>query len=245
MDAFTEKTEYTYWWAPSLATMRAWNEGRIRRRFRDRGTQQFKVVDSSSGEIVAWAKWDPPASMRGLRDGFVVYDERGGEAPSHDDDDDYDGEGVRESGAAGEEGETPPQGPPEGANVPLFDEFFDGIKRMGDAWGRNGGRARSWRTEPSSPALTHLCTRPTYHGRGIGSALLRGVLDVADAEGTAAYLESLRPATPLYERHRFTVVDQLEYRQGGGTVVIDIMIREPEPGMNKEKKKKKKTADGL
>ncbi len=57
--------------------MRSWQEERLRRRFGDPSTQQFKVVDEANGTIAAWAKWDPPPQMVGLREGFVVYDEVG------------------------------------------------------------------------------------------------------------------------------------------------------------------------
>ncbi|CAJ2512887.1 Uu.00g010060.m01.CDS01 [Anthostomella pinea] len=237
MDAFAP-TEYTYWWAP-LPTMRAWNEQRIRRRFADSGTQQFKVVDDASGDVVAWAKWDPPAEMTGLRMGFVVYDEEGRAVGPPE------GGGVVVGGGGGEEGggdggnaeegkgekggeigeEEKPQttlDAPEGADVKLFREFFDGITRMVKKWGAS-----------ERLVLTHLCTSPAYHGRGIGSALLESVLELADAEGIPAYVESLRLAAPLYKRHGFVLVDRFEHRYDlskagqDETAVIDVLLRDP------------------
>ncbi|KAI0599390.1 acyl-CoA N-acyltransferase [Biscogniauxia sp. FL1348] len=207
MEAFSN-SEYTYWWSPSAEAMRAWNEERIRRRLRDPATHMFKIVDSTSSSssssssstspsqnIVAWAKWDLPASMvaaGSLRDGFVLYD------------DDNDGERASKALSM--------PAPPDGTNAPLMNEFFDGIKRMGEKWGSSG-----------KLCLTHLCTRPAYHGRGLGSALLRAVLDATEAAGVPAYLEALRRARPLYERHGFEAVDRLAFR--GGAAVVDIMVR--------------------
>ncbi|KAI1334828.1 hypothetical protein F5Y15DRAFT_264813 [Xylariaceae sp. FL0016] len=78
-------TEYTYWWAPQAA-MHAWNMDRIASRFTDASTRQFKVVDDTAGRIACWAKGDPPAQMRGLRDGFVGYEDGKAAMPQWEDD---------------------------------------------------------------------------------------------------------------------------------------------------------------
>jgi ribosomal protein S18 acetylase RimI-like enzyme len=63
-----------------------------------------------------------------------------------------------------------------------------------------------------------LGTRPDHRGAGVGSALLRHVLDTCDAEGLPAYLESSDPRNvPLYERHGFRVLQELEVSPGGPT----------------------------
>jgi ribosomal protein S18 acetylase RimI-like enzyme len=48
---------------------------------------------------------------------------------------------------------------------------------------------------------------PRHHRRGIGSRLLRRMLDRADAEGFPVHLEVIKinPAKSLYERHGFRV----------------------------------------
>ncbi|KAI0531746.1 hypothetical protein GGR58DRAFT_492644 [Xylaria digitata] len=126
MDAFSN-SEYTYWWGPSAA-MWSWSAERIRRRFADAGTQQFKVVDDTNGTIVAWAKWDPPSRMIGLRDGFVVYDEAGDSVGA----DSKGGEGKEKGEADGKtSGKSYALSPPEGSNIPLFQKFFDEIVSMG------------------------------------------------------------------------------------------------------------------
>ncbi|GGS13951.1 GNAT family N-acetyltransferase [Streptomyces parvus] len=55
--------------------------------------------------------------------------------------------------------------------------------------------------------LEHFYLSPALQGRGIGSAVLRGVLDRADAERQPVRLDVLQgsPARRLYERHGFTL----------------------------------------
>ncbi|MEV5578757.1 GNAT family N-acetyltransferase [Streptomyces parvus] len=55
--------------------------------------------------------------------------------------------------------------------------------------------------------LEHFSLSPALQGRGIGSAVLRGVLDHADTERLPVRLDVLRgsPARRLYERHGFTL----------------------------------------
>ena len=58
--------------------------------------------------------------------------------------------------------------------------------------------------------LNLLGVAPGSQGQGIGSAMLRAVLDRCDAEGTPAYLEATSPTNRrLYERHGFRVVGDL------------------------------------
>ncbi|OSC75491.1 GNAT family N-acetyltransferase [Streptomyces sp. BF-3] len=54
--------------------------------------------------------------------------------------------------------------------------------------------------------LEHFYLSPALQGRGIGSAVLRGVLDRADAERQPVRLDVLQgsPARRLYQRHGFT-----------------------------------------
>lgn len=80
--------------------------------------------------------------------------------------------------------------------------------------------------EPLHWYLGYLGTEPGHQGRGIGGALLRAVLDDADATGTPAYLESSNERNlTLYERHGFRVVEELPLLGTGPTVYR--MWREP------------------
>ena len=58
--------------------------------------------------------------------------------------------------------------------------------------------------------LEHFYLDPSLQGRGLGSAVLRTLLDRADADGVPVRLNVLRgsAAQRLYERHGFTVEDQ-------------------------------------
>ncbi|KAJ8131636.1 hypothetical protein O1611_g1989 [Lasiodiplodia mahajangana] len=131
--------------------------------------------------------------MLELAEGFVVYDEAGEPVtPNANVDNDI--------GTASEEEEkrsahkpasieSHALGPPEGSNAALFKKFFDSIVGMG-----------------KKHQIGENC-----HGRGIGSALLRSVLDLADHEGLLAYLESTRVGAPLYRRYGYKVIDTLEF----------------------------------
>lgn len=58
--------------------------------------------------------------------------------------------------------------------------------------------------------LSALGVDPEHQRRGIGTALLRLVLDRADADATPAYLEAATARNVLlYERHGFDVVEEL------------------------------------
>jgi len=57
---------------------------------------------------------------------------------------------------------------------------------------------------------------PARHGQGLGRALLRPVLDRADAEGLPCYLETAQPGNvPFYQKLGFGVIaDMVEPRSG-------------------------------
>jgi GNAT superfamily N-acetyltransferase len=58
-----------------------------------------------------------------------------------------------------------------------------------------------------------LGTRPPWQSQGIGSALLRAVLDGCDGTATPAYLEASSEGNKrLYLRHGFEVIDELRLR---------------------------------
>jgi len=60
-----------------------------------------------------------------------------------------------------------------------------------------------------------LGTRPGWQSRGLGSALLRGVLDRCDREGRPAYLEASSEGNErLYRRHGFQVIDEIRLPDG-------------------------------
>ena len=91
---------------------------------------------------------------------------------------------------------------------PAFDE------RIGRIVGEHAARVeicleRFAAVHPHEPVwyLQFLGVDPAHQGRGLGSLLLRDVLDRADAEDRPAYLEATSPRNrALYERHGFTCI---------------------------------------
>ena len=70
---------------------------------------------------------------------------------------------------------------------------------------------------PAEPAwfLQFLGVDPAHQGQGLGARLLRDILDVADRNGEAAYLEATSDLNRrLYERHGFRWVADLPMPDG-------------------------------
>jgi ribosomal protein S18 acetylase RimI-like enzyme len=64
--------------------------------------------------------------------------------------------------------------------------------------------------------LAFVGVAPELQGKGIGTALLRPVLDRCDAEGTPAYLEATTPRNrACYERQGFEVTEEFRFPKGG------------------------------
>jgi len=82
---------------------------------------------------------------------------------------------------------------------------------------------------PSAPHyyLAVIGTRPDRQGTGVGSSVLRPILDRCDAEGLGAYLESSKERNlPFYRRHGFETTGEI--RLPGGPIVWP-MWRDPLP----------------
>lgn len=62
--------------------------------------------------------------------------------------------------------------------------------------------------------LQFIGVRPERQGSGIGSALLRAVLDRCDREGAAVYLEADERSRHLYLKHGFEAITQLRLPEG-------------------------------
>jgi len=62
--------------------------------------------------------------------------------------------------------------------------------------------------------LHFIGIRPECQGTGIGSALLRAVLDRCDREGAAAYLDADERSKVLYVKHGFEATAELRLPQG-------------------------------
>ena len=67
--------------------------------------------------------------------------------------------------------------------------------------------------------LATLGTDPAAQGHGVGSALMRPVLEHCDAEGWPAYLESSKERNiPFYSRHGFEVVKEVPLPDNGPSI---------------------------
>ena len=63
--------------------------------------------------------------------------------------------------------------------------------------------------------LPFIGVDPEWQGKGLGTALLRPILDRCDAEGLPAYLEASTPRNrTCYERNGFEVIGTLTHRGG-------------------------------
>jgi len=111
--------------------------------------------------------------------------------------------------------------PPEHPHPAFFDRlrialrFLRGLgRRFGEVAAGLGQVVERRPTEPHW-YLSLLGTDPAQQGRGVGSALLRPILERCDAEGWPAYLESSKEANlAFYRRHGFEVVEALHLPAG-------------------------------
>ncbi len=94
------------------------------------------------------------------------------------------------------------------------------------------GKLQSMRpVSEQHPAAPHwylqvLGTEPALQGQGIGTALIRPVLDTCDRTGTPAYLETAKEGNiPFYERRGFKVTGEIKGARGAPRVWL--MWRDP------------------
>jgi ribosomal protein S18 acetylase RimI-like enzyme len=79
------------------------------------------------------------------------------------------------------------------------------------------GFARMERLHPREPHfyLSSLGVVPEAQGRGLGSALMRPMLERCDREGVGAYLESSKESNvAFYGRHGFRVTGEMRFPRG-------------------------------
>lgn len=114
---------------------------------------------------------------------------------------------------------------PEGARVDACRKMFNGLDEM----------QRKWVDVESMYVVGLLGTDPEFQRRGCASALLKHVLDMADAEGRKAYIEATAAGFPVYKKLGWKVIDKLEFDidekdlvKGGETTWYNwVMMREP------------------
>ncbi len=77
--------------------------------------------------------------------------------------------------------------------------------------------------------LNTIGVDPGAHGRGIGGALLRRVLDRTDADGLPVYVQTHNPINiPYYERHGFQLIRKAPTVPGRDVYTCSL-IRRPRP----------------
>lgn len=97
------------------------------------------------------------------------------------------------------------------------DDLFSTLEQMNEA-------------HPTYPHwyLPWLAVAPELQGRGFGGRLLEHGLEIVDADGLPAFLETPNPRTvPLYERHGFAVVAT---PRAGDCPPMTSMLRAAHPG---------------
>ena len=105
---------------------------------------------------------------------------------------------------------------PQGGNPGVAVQFFGALRQ---------GHDRIMRDRPHW-YLELLAVRPEYQGKGLSSKLLRWALEQADKEGTAAFLESVPEAQPVYEKYGFSCVEELKIDTPLVRVNVPLMLRE-------------------
>jgi GNAT superfamily N-acetyltransferase len=79
-----------------------------------------------------------------------------------------------------------------------------------------GGLSATHRAKEPHYYLRALGIEPALQGRGLGSMLLRPVLERCDREGVGACLEASEPRNvSFYQRHGFDVVAEAHLPRGG------------------------------
>ncbi|CZT50304.1 uncharacterized protein RSE6_11261 [Rhynchosporium secalis] len=112
---------------------------------------------------------------------------------------------------------------PLGANVEICDGKFGGLDRMREKF-----------VDEKEMYVAHLlCVSPSHQRLGLGSRLLKHVLDQADREIRKCYIEATSAGHPVYFKLGFRDVDVLKLDLkpwGGDFVAINrLMIRDPQP----------------
>ncbi|HUI03465.1 MAG TPA: GNAT family N-acetyltransferase [Acidimicrobiales bacterium] len=106
--------------------------------------------------------------------------------------------------------------------------YLAGLGRDGAEAARLLGAVDAARPRERHWYLATLGTDPGRQRTGVGSALVRAVLDRVDAEGLPAYLESSKESNlAFYNRHGFEVTGEIHTPRGGPTLWL--MWRRPRP----------------
>ena len=88
------------------------------------------------------------------------------------------------------------------------------LKHLGKNFTKAGQIFGTWgKHDPKTPHLHigPLGVHPDYKGKGIGSKLLKHVIEIADKSKTPCYLETDAEINlPLYKRHGFKITKEVQ-----------------------------------
>lgn len=166
----------------------------------------YKAVEKSGSEkkIVGFAKWTVENSYR------ITGKDIDKETPQ--------GKGEKTTSNSSFH---PPEVPEEDSNEVFFDDWMPEIIEI-----RHKHLAGK-----QTMVLDDLCVWPNHQRQGVGTLLLRNLLDFADKRGLPCYLESTPLAYTMYTRQGFENVDTVgidlqQWRQGYGVYRTAIIYRE-------------------
>ena len=96
-------------------------------------------------------------------------------------------------------------------------EDWDFVHRLGTGHaaideGAVVGTALSWKHDVRNATVGMVIVDPRMQGRGIGKRLMR--LALRDVAGRSVMLNATRAGLPLYEKHGFKAIDEVEQHQG-------------------------------
>ncbi|EPS38022.1 hypothetical protein H072_8249 [Dactylellina haptotyla CBS 200.50] len=127
LDSFATDSRNTFWWSTDHNIMVGWIGRRMIRKMRDSEVRHFKVIEITTGGVVAFARWTLP------KDGHEVYGEW--IAPHEPGDELAEDPGAGASGIASTvEIAAGPLVCPTGADSTACRIFFDALGRASNKW---------------------------------------------------------------------------------------------------------------
>ncbi|KAM0816152.1 hypothetical protein AB5N19_01953 [Seiridium cardinale] len=193
----------------------------------DRGIRHFKITDVESGDIVAWARWTLPEGSKYFGEWVGVEGVAADVTTLVEDEPKPESTAPRNLEISASAPAVEPQKKsvdvPEGADPDLARNFFEALAVA----------SRKWFTDDML-GLGLICTNPKYQRRGAAKALMVPMLDIADAQGIATYLEATPAGKPVYEKLGFREVDALDFdlnrltKDLDGIYRLTVMIRQPQ-----------------